>query len=104
MADENTKVEETKEPWYTIKSECFKKFLTVSAGTFVGVFLALSLYGAVNKPPIPDCAFKKPMMHHEFQMPPHHQFKHCDDRHFHHKFKHHQGIKKHHFNEDINIY
>ena len=35
------------------KSEFFRKFLVVALGTFVGAFCALSLFFALNKPPMP---------------------------------------------------
>lgn len=34
-------------------SKGFRKFLVVAAGTFVGVYLALSLFAAIHKPPMP---------------------------------------------------
>ena len=57
MSDENKF--EKKE----IKQECFcqskwfRKFLTTALGTFVGVFCALSLFAALNKPP--QCPYAK---------------------------------------------
>ncbi|MBQ7764807.1 hypothetical protein IJ384_05525 [bacterium] len=63
MSDEN-KIEKVE-----VKHECFcqskwfRKFLTVALGTFVGVFCALSLFSALNKPQMPPCPFAKgPMM------------------------------------------
>lgn len=35
------------------KKESFRKFLIVALGTFVGAFCALSLFSALNKPPMP---------------------------------------------------
>ena len=35
------------------QSKGFKKFLIVAGGSFVGVFLALSLFAALHKPPMP---------------------------------------------------
>lgn len=35
------------------QSKGFRKFLVVAAGTFVGVYLALSLFAAIHKPPMP---------------------------------------------------
>jgi len=34
------------------QSKWFKKFLIVTLGTFTGAFLALSLFAALNKPPV----------------------------------------------------
>lgn len=34
------------------QSKGFRKFLTVAGGTFVGAFLALSLFAALHKPPV----------------------------------------------------
>lgn len=42
-------------------SEGFRDFLKITAGSFVGVFLALSLFAALHKPPMPPCHFR-PMM------------------------------------------
>lgn len=52
MTDEN-KIVETKEEKCLCQSKSFKKFLIVTGGTFVGVFLALSLFAALHKPPMP---------------------------------------------------
>ena len=51
MTDEN-KVAEEKHTC-VCQSKGFKKFLIVTGGTFVGVFLALSLFAALHKPPMP---------------------------------------------------
>ena len=53
MTDENKIVEEQKECKCLCQNKYFKKFIVVSAGTFVGAFLALSLFAALNKPPMP---------------------------------------------------
>ena len=56
MSDENKnlEVQEIKEEKKCFcKSEEFKKFLIVTFGSFVGVFLALSLFAALHKPPMP---------------------------------------------------
>lgn len=53
-------------------SECFKDFLKIALGSFVGVFCALSLFAALHKPPV--C----PMMPHPMFMPPMHQHHHFD--------------------------
>lgn len=34
------------------KNKNFRKFLVIAAGTFVGVFCALSLFAALHKPPM----------------------------------------------------
>jgi len=52
MTDENKTVEEEKHTCLC-RSKGFRKFLIVTGGTFVGVFLALSLFAALHKPPMP---------------------------------------------------
>ncbi len=42
-------------------SEGFRDFLKIALGSFVGVFLALTLFAALHKPPMPPCHFN-PMM------------------------------------------
>ena len=42
--------EEKQECKCMLQCECFKKFLVVMMGSFIGVFFALSLFAAVNKP------------------------------------------------------
>ena len=44
-------------------SEGFRDFLKIALGSFVGVFLALTLFAALHKPPMPPC-------HGGFMMPP----------------------------------
>ena len=53
MTDENKIVEEQKESKCLCQNKYFKKFIVISAGTFVGAFLALSLFAGLNKPPMP---------------------------------------------------
>ena len=50
MTEENKIVEEKT---CLCQSKGFKKFLIVAGGSFVGVFLALSLFAALHKPPMP---------------------------------------------------
>ena len=52
MTEENKIVEEEQCRCFC-KSKGFRKFLVVATGTFVGVFLALSLFAALHKPPMP---------------------------------------------------
>ena len=52
MTEEN-KITEEKQTTCLCQSKGFKKFLIVTGGTFVGVFLALSLFAALHKPPMP---------------------------------------------------
>ena len=52
MTEENKIVEEETCHCFC-KSKGFRKFLIVASGSFVGVFLALSLFSALNKPPMP---------------------------------------------------
>ena len=59
--NQNLKIQETNatEEIKETRPECFcqnkdfRNFLTTAAGVFVGGILALSLYGAINKPPVP---------------------------------------------------
>ena len=40
------------------KSEGFRNFLVTALGTFIGVYMALSLFTAIHKPPMPcPCHF-----------------------------------------------
>ena len=52
------------------QSKWFRKLLINTFGTFLGVFLALSLFAALHKPPMMGCPchFKMmpPPMHHQF--------------------------------------
>ena len=73
MSDEN-RIESKKETCECFcKSEWFKKFLTKTLAVFVGVFSALSLFAALNKPPIPPCPYAYRMMHPAMSC--HHHFK-----------------------------
>ena len=52
-------------------SEGFRDFLKIAAGSFAGVFLALTLFAALHKPPMMRCCpFVRPMtpppMHYQF--------------------------------------
>ncbi len=38
------------------QSKGFRKFLIIACGTFVGVYVALSLFAAIHKPPMPMSA------------------------------------------------
>ena len=51
MSDENKIIEEKHE--CLCQNKYFKKFLIISVGTFVGAFLALSLFAALSKTPMP---------------------------------------------------
>lgn len=62
MTDEK-KLEETKNCICTSKG--FRKFLIVTFGSFFGVFFALSLYGALHKPPVPCPGMQPQPYHHE---------------------------------------
>lgn len=52
MSNENYTVEVREDKCFC-KSKGFKKFLINALGSFVGVFLALSLFAALHKPPMP---------------------------------------------------
>ena len=58
------------------KNKYFRNFLTTTAGVFVGGFLALSLFGAINKPPMPAFPMHPPVFHHYTPQFP--IMKHCD--------------------------
>ena len=45
-------------------SKGFRKFLIVTFGSFFGVFFALCLFHAINKPPVPGM-YPPPPYHHE---------------------------------------
>ena len=50
------------------KSEGFRNFVITALGTFAGVYMALSLFTAVHKPPMPCHCFRPPMqMHGQFR-------------------------------------
>ena len=50
-------------------SKDFRKFLIVTCGSFFGVFFALCLFHAINKPPMPPYP---PPYHHECRCHRHH--------------------------------
>lgn len=85
MSEEKIIEVEKKECNCFCKSEGFKKFIVVTLGTFAGVYMALSLFFAIHKPPMP----MHPPMH---QMQMHKHFKHHydfekPDKKFHKEFK-----------------
>ena len=51
MTEETNVTEQTENKCFC-KSEEFKKFEIITAGTFTGVFLALTLFAALHKPPM----------------------------------------------------
>ncbi len=61
MKDE--KIIEEKECKCFCKSESFRNFLITALGTFVGVYMALSLFISIHKPPMPlyPYHFMRPM-------------------------------------------
>lgn len=68
MTDENKIVVEEKHECLCQK-KWFRKFLVIASGTFVGAFLALSLFAALNKPPMPmPCPAPCPC-HHQMVRP-----------------------------------
>lgn len=94
MTDEVKNLEEkeieTKECF--CQSKGVKKFVIVSLGTFVGAFAALSLFAALNKPPMMPpmgCPMKNMFMGHHHMMKMHH--KDCDCK------CHKKMMKKYHF-------
>ena len=80
MTDEN-KIIETKQECFC-QSKWFKKFLTVTVGTFVGAFCALSLFAALHKPPMPPCPFPQGPMMRPCHCKMHHQFNKFEKRHY----------------------
>lgn len=71
------------------KNKYFRNFLTTTAGVFVGGFLALSLFSAINKPPMPIFPMYPSHFYHTMPAPiiKHHDCPcHNKIRHFH-KFK-----------------
>lgn len=68
MSNENYNVEVKEEKCNCFcHSKGFRKFLIVATGSFVGVFLALSLFAAVHKPPMMmpcPCGCQQVMMKH----------------------------------------
>lgn len=54
MSNENYNVEVKEEKCFC-QSKFFRKFMVVALGTFVGAFLAMSLFAAMHKPPMPPC-------------------------------------------------
>ena len=87
MSNENYNVEVKEEKCFC-QSKWFRKFLLTTLGSFLGVFLALSLFAAMHKPPMMSpacpcgcgCPMMRPaMMHH------HHHFDRGDRGDFHRK-------------------
>ena len=68
------------------KSEGFRNFLITALGTFAGVYMALSLFTAIHKPPMPCRHFMPPMMHMQGQFRPHKHFNGIDKK-FYKEFK-----------------
>ena len=94
MTEENKITEEQKCNCFC-QSKGFKKFLIVACGTFVGVYVALSLFAAIHKPPMPmpmpmgpcPCAGYQQMMP---PYGPHHYFDRGDRGDFHKKMMKHR--------------
>jgi len=69
------------------KSEGFRNFLITALGTFAGVYMALSLFSAIHKPPMPcPCHFMNPMVQTQGHFRHHRDF-HKMDKKFHKDFK-----------------
>lgn len=62
MSDEIKVAKEEKEHKCLCQNENFRKFVVITAGSFTGVFLALSLFAALHKPPV--FIQPSPFMHH----------------------------------------
>ena len=71
MTNENQSVENNE-----VRNVCFcqsegvKRFLITALGSFVGVFCAICLFAALNKPPMPPCPYA-PMMRAPIHCPCH---------------------------------
>ena len=77
MCDEN-KTETTEQKTCFCQNKYFKKFLVVALGSFVGVYLALSLFAACHKPPCMNHGgFGAP--HSNFAQPYRHSGKHFSE-------------------------
>ena len=61
MTEEMNETKEEKKCNCICCSEGFRDFLKIALGSFVGVFLALSLFVALHKPPVMHCPFGKMM-------------------------------------------
>ena len=74
MTEENTEIKHE----CICQSKGFRKFLTISLGTFVGAYCALSLFAALHKPPMmPPCPYGGGMPRPAVQCPcgcNHHKF------------------------------
>ena len=79
MTNENNEIKVIQEEKCFCKSKFFKSFASVALGTFVGGFCAISLFAALNKPPM--MPFHHPMMS-GFHHPHHHMMQ---THHKHHK-------------------
>ena len=90
MADEN-KCTEEKKHGCVIECECLRKFLIVALGTFVGVYLALSLFALVHRPQMPCACSKPPIPINQIVIPPHHQAVMNPFHNPHKNFKHHEN-------------
>lgn len=98
---EEIKVENEKKCGCICQNKDFRMFLVIAAGSFAGVFCALSLFSALHKPPM-----MPPMGMHRMQQPPivrpchyghHHKFERGDRGHrgdFHKKMIKHQMERK----------
>jgi len=61
MTEEMNEIKEEKKCNCICCSQEFKDFLKIALGSFIGVFLALSLFAALHKPPVMHCPFGKMM-------------------------------------------
>ena len=62
----NQEIKEEKQCKCFCQSEGVRDFLKIALGSFAGVFLALSLFAALHKPPMPPCHcghMFRPQMH-----------------------------------------
>lgn len=92
MTEENKIAEEQKCNCFC-QSKGFKKFLIVTCGTFVGVYVALSLFAAIHKPPMPMPMGPCPCAGYQQMLPPcghHHRFDRDDRGDFHKKMMKHK--------------
>lgn len=88
MSEEKIVETEKKECNCFCKSEGFRKFLVTALGTFVGVYMALALFSAIHKPPMPcPCQFMHPAPMQTYGHFKHHGDFKKPDKKFHKEFK-----------------
>ena len=72
MTEEKNEIKETGCNCFC-KSEGFRNFVVIALGTFAGVYMALSLFTAIHKPPMPCPRHFMPPIQMQGQFRPHHR-------------------------------